>query len=191
MGIVYPHDESPKLRRAVPVPRTIPIPRPLFRLARHSRTVGCHPTISSSRPPPARPIVSLQASRRIRATPSSRRPRPIPCRIILRRSSCGASPFAMEFHRRWEIHHVPIDDRTRAIVVVNPNNPTGSFVTRTSRIVLRGSRHADHLRRGLPRLSAGREREQSFMRDDVAHVHARRYLQVGGTAAPQARPGSA
>ena len=37
--------------------------------------------------------------------------------------------FAMEFHRRWEIHDVPVDERTRAIIVVNPNNPTGSYVT--------------------------------------------------------------
>jgi alanine-synthesizing transaminase len=37
--------------------------------------------------------------------------------------------FAMEFHRRWEIHEIPRDERTRAILVVNPNNPTGSFVT--------------------------------------------------------------
>lgn len=36
--------------------------------------------------------------------------------------------FAMEMHRRWEIHDVPCDERTRAIIVVNPNNPTGSFV---------------------------------------------------------------
>jgi alanine-synthesizing transaminase len=38
-------------------------------------------------------------------------------------------PFAMEFHQRWEIYDVPVDAKTRAIVVVNPNNPTGSFVT--------------------------------------------------------------
>jgi hypothetical protein len=39
--------------------------------------------------------------------------------------------FAMEFHRRWEIDasHVPLDARTRAIVVVHPNNPTGSYVS--------------------------------------------------------------
>ena len=38
--------------------------------------------------------------------------------------------FPMEFHKRWEIDpaRVPLDARTRAIVVVNPNNPTGSFV---------------------------------------------------------------
>jgi aspartate/methionine/tyrosine aminotransferase len=40
--------------------------------------------------------------------------------------------FAMEFHKRWEIDasRIAIDDRTRAIVVINPNNPTGSYVTR-------------------------------------------------------------
>ena len=42
-------------------------------------------------------------------------------------------PFPLEFHRRWEIREVPADptadSRTRAIVVVNPNNPTGSYVT--------------------------------------------------------------
>jgi alanine-synthesizing transaminase len=37
-------------------------------------------------------------------------------------------PFAMEFHRRWEIYDVPVTPRTKALVVVNPNNPTGSFV---------------------------------------------------------------
>jgi len=41
--------------------------------------------------------------------------------------------FALEFHRRWEIDpaavRAAIDSRTRAIVVVNPNNPTGSYVS--------------------------------------------------------------
>lgn len=37
--------------------------------------------------------------------------------------------FPLEFHRRWEIHDVPVIDEAKAIVVVNPNNPTGSFVT--------------------------------------------------------------
>ena len=39
--------------------------------------------------------------------------------------------FPLEFHRRWEIDpsRMTINARTRAIIVVNPNNPTGSFVT--------------------------------------------------------------
>ncbi|HKR65107.1 MAG TPA: pyridoxal phosphate-dependent aminotransferase [Thermoanaerobaculia bacterium] len=37
--------------------------------------------------------------------------------------------FPLEFHKRWELHDVPLTERTHAIVVVNPNNPTGSFVS--------------------------------------------------------------
>ena len=37
--------------------------------------------------------------------------------------------FPLEFHRRWELHDVSVSERTKAIMVVNPNNPTGSFVT--------------------------------------------------------------
>jgi len=41
--------------------------------------------------------------------------------------------FPLEFHKRWEIDRSRVAQaltpRTRAIVVVNPNNPTGSYVT--------------------------------------------------------------
>lgn len=41
-------------------------------------------------------------------------------------------PFALEYHGRWELEasqvRAAMTDRTRAIVVVNPNNPTGSYV---------------------------------------------------------------
>jgi len=41
--------------------------------------------------------------------------------------------FPLEFHKRWEIERSRVAEaltpRTRAIVVVNPNNPTGSYVT--------------------------------------------------------------
>jgi aspartate/methionine/tyrosine aminotransferase len=41
--------------------------------------------------------------------------------------------FALEIHRRWELDaervQAMITDRTRAMLVVNPNNPTGSFVS--------------------------------------------------------------
>jgi aspartate/methionine/tyrosine aminotransferase len=40
--------------------------------------------------------------------------------------------FPLEFHKRWEIHASNVaahaNDRTRAVVVVSPNNPTGSYV---------------------------------------------------------------
>jgi aspartate/methionine/tyrosine aminotransferase len=40
--------------------------------------------------------------------------------------------FALEFHKRWEIHGVrvraEVTPNTKAIIVVNPNNPTGSYI---------------------------------------------------------------
>jgi len=41
--------------------------------------------------------------------------------------------FPLELHKRWEVDsgriHNALTDRTRAILVVNPNNPTGSYVS--------------------------------------------------------------
>jgi aspartate/methionine/tyrosine aminotransferase len=78
--------------------------------------------------------------------------------------------FALEFHQRWEVDserlRAQITDRTRAILVVNPNNPTGSYVTAAEQ---------DSIARfGLPVISdevfhpfAFRESGPSFVRDDV------------------------
>ena len=48
-------------------------------------------------------------------------------------------PFPLEYHRRWEIHDIPAHD-AKAIIVVNPNNPTGSYVTpdEQDRVAARG-----------------------------------------------------
>lgn len=36
--------------------------------------------------------------------------------------------FPLEYHRRWEMTTPEVSERTRAIAVVSPNNPTGSYV---------------------------------------------------------------
>jgi aspartate/methionine/tyrosine aminotransferase len=74
--------------------------------------------------------------------------------------------FPMEFHRRWEIHDVPVSPHTRAIVVVNPNNPTGSFVRSYEQDAL--AAHglpiiSDEVFLDYPLDSSG----QTFVRDDV------------------------
>ncbi|HSY51498.1 MAG TPA: pyridoxal phosphate-dependent aminotransferase [Thermoanaerobaculia bacterium] len=78
--------------------------------------------------------------------------------------------FALEFHRRWEIDPARVRSamcgRTRAVLVVNPNNPTGSYVTSSEQDAM--------ARLGLPVISdevfhpfAFRDRSPSFVRDDV------------------------
>src|SRR3954454_21267743 len=78
--------------------------------------------------------------------------------------------FALEFHKRWEIDGARIGekltDRTRAILVVNPNNPTGSYVTASEQDAI--------ARFGLPVISDEvfhpfpfADAAPSFVRDDV------------------------
>jgi hypothetical protein len=74
--------------------------------------------------------------------------------------------FPLEFHRRWELHDAPADSRTRAIVVVNPNNPTGSYVTQHEQDALAIHRIpviSDEVFLDYPLEGTG----QSLVRDDV------------------------
>jgi aspartate/methionine/tyrosine aminotransferase len=78
--------------------------------------------------------------------------------------SVSVRPYALEFHRRWEISNAPDDVRT--IVTINPNNPTGSFVTPSEQNAL--------ARLGLPIISDEvfldyplEGSGTSFVRDDV------------------------
>jgi aspartate/methionine/tyrosine aminotransferase len=78
--------------------------------------------------------------------------------------------FALEFHRRWEVDparvKAALTERTRAVLVVNPNNPTGSYVS--------AAEQDEIARFGLPVISdevfhpfAFGEGAPSFVRDDV------------------------
>src|SRR5437016_12652410 len=78
--------------------------------------------------------------------------------------------FPLEFHKRWEVIETRISDaltdRTRAVLVVNPNNPTGSYVKNDEQDVI--------ARIGLPIVSdevfhpfAVGDAAPSFVRDDV------------------------
>jgi hypothetical protein len=78
--------------------------------------------------------------------------------------------FPLDLHQRWEIEtdrlRSALTDRTRAILVVNPNNPTGSYVT--------ASEQDEIARIGTPVISdevfhpfAFGESGPSFVRNDV------------------------
>ena len=78
--------------------------------------------------------------------------------------------FPLEFHRRWELHaqrvREALTSRTRAIVVVNPNNPTGSYVRRNEQDALASMR--------VPVISdevffdySFDTNQSSFVRDDI------------------------
>jgi alanine-synthesizing transaminase len=78
--------------------------------------------------------------------------------------------FPLEFHKRWEVVATRISDaitdRTRGVLVVNPNNPTGSYVRNDEQDAI--------ARLGLPVISdevfhpfAFGNAARSFVRDDV------------------------
>jgi aspartate/methionine/tyrosine aminotransferase len=78
--------------------------------------------------------------------------------------------FALEFHKRWEIDPAGLrgemTERTRALLVVNPNNPTGSYVTASEQDAI--------AQLGLPIVSdevfhpfAFAEPAPSFVRDNI------------------------
>src|SRR5439155_7838064 len=51
---------------------------------------------------------------------------------LTRLDAVAARPYDLEYHGRWTIDLASLEramsDRTRAVLIVNPNNPTGSFV---------------------------------------------------------------
>jgi alanine-synthesizing transaminase len=52
---------------------------------------------------------------------------------LTRLEGVDAAPYGLEFHRRWEVDFSTLANapaRTRAILLVSPNNPTGSYLTR-------------------------------------------------------------
>ena len=53
---------------------------------------------------------------------------------LTRLESVVSVPYTLELHARWEVDVAAlrsrVTSRTRAVVMVNPNNPTGSFVSR-------------------------------------------------------------
>jgi alanine-synthesizing transaminase len=93
--------------------------------------------------------------------------------------------FALEFHRRWEIDPGKLRDamteETRAVLVVNPNNPTGSYVTAAEQDAI--------ARLGLPVISdevfhpfAFGDGVPSFAREDILT------FTLGGLSKPAGLP---
>ena len=117
------------------------------RRARARRTRSCS---SCSADPgdavlvPAAELPTVRTSRSVRRG----RGRPVPARLRRRL----APRREREFERA-------VTARTRAIVVVSPNNPTGSYLKRDELAALSRARVADRLRRGVRRLFARRRSE--------------------------------
>src|SRR5262249_24106831 len=99
---------------------------------------------------------------------------------------------------RWSIDFDSVEraigPRTRALLVVSPNNPTGSFVSRDEmdrRVAVRRARRRNRGRRGVRRLRArvgrGGERRPCRGAPRRADVRAGRIVEDGRPAAGEAR----
>ena len=107
--------------------------------------------------------------------------------------------YDLEYHGAWSVDFVSLErawtPRTRAVLVVSPNNPTGSFLKQDEldrlAAMCAAARRGDHRRRGVRRLRArtrrGSRRGSRRPARRGADVFARRALEVGGPAAGQAR----
>ena len=102
--------------------------------------------------------------------------------------------FPLEFHRRWELHAERVREamtsRTKAIVVVNPNNPTGSYVQSEGAGRTGPLRPADHLGRSVLRLFAGRREDFDRARRQT-QFHTGRPLEITRASRTTSSDGSA
>lgn len=80
-------------------------------------------------------------------------------------------PFALEYHQRWELGRANVrtarTERTKALLVVNPNNPTGSYVTSAEQDALASFGLpivSDEVFRGYP---VAADAAPSIVREDV------------------------
>ena len=118
---------------------------------------------------------------------------------LTRLDSIVSVPYRLEYHGQWSIDVASVEaamsSRTRAVLLVNPNNPTGSFVS-TAEVdrlacALRGARRCHHLGRSVRRLRLQRlfadQRRPARRAIGRARLHHGRSVEIGGTAAGEAR----
>ena len=108
------------------------------------------------------------------------------------------SPYRLDCHGGWcldrdEPRARALTATTRAVLVVSPNNPTGSMLRRDDRewLVALARAHglaliSDEVFADYP-LAPRRGRDVAARRRPGADVHARRAVEVGGAAADEAR----
>ena len=140
IGIPYPHGlleplARPEALRYEPAPFGLPCAREA--VATHLRAAGVQV-------PMDRVILTASTSEaysllfKLLCDPADRVLTPQPSYPLFdhltRLDAVVASPYALEYHGRWELNLASLrealdrDARVRAVLLVSPNNPTGSFV---------------------------------------------------------------